>query len=155
MPWRTGILALSFFALVGIIQYPHVVAFVRDATAAERKIEVPVPGIAAPGSSTSTGANQADAQGETRVVPESQVTADDLKLIALEYINTDRALHGLPPVTMGSNPAAQQHADDMVAGRYLGHWWLDGRKPYMVYTETGGNSYVSENAARTGFTDAE
>ena len=151
MPWRTGILVLSFFALVGVIQYPRVMEFVRYSVATERKIEVPLPGIAA----QSPGQFSNEVQINTRVVPESQLTIGDLKLMELEYINTDRALHGLAPVTMGNNPAAQQHAEDMVSGRYLGHWWLDGRKPYMVYTETGGDSYVSENAARTGFTDTE
>ena len=55
---------------------------------------------------------------------------------------------------MGSNPAAQLHAEDMLAHEYLGHWWVDGRKPYMVYTETGGTSYVAENAAMDGWTSA-
>lgn len=155
MSWRTGILVLFFFALVGVIQYPRVTEFVQDVTAVERKIEVPLPGVAAPGAGEALFQQPIEARADTRLVPESQLTTNDLALMALEYINTDRALHGLAPVMMGSNPAAQLHAEDMVAGRYLGHWWLDGRKPYMVYTETGGDSYVSENAARTGFTDAE
>ena len=54
---------------------------------------------------------------------------------------------------MGSNPAAQLHALDMLEYGYLGHWWVDGRKPYMVYTQTGGTSYASENAAFSGWTD--
>ena len=64
-------------------------------------------------------------------------------------------MHGLEPVVLGENTAAQLHAEDMVAGRYIGHWWLDGRKPYMVYSQTNGTSYVSENVARTGFSEAE
>ena len=34
--------------------------------------------------------------------------------------------------------------------RLSGHWWVDGRKPYMVYSETGGTSYAAENM---GWTD--
>ena len=34
-------------------------------------------------------------------------------------------------------------------------WWADGRKPYMVYTQTGGTSYASENAATDGWTDRQ
>ena len=70
-------------------------------------------------------------------------------------INNDRAKYGFLPVTLGSNPAAQLHAQEMVAYGYLGHWWMDGRKPYMVYTQTGGTSYVSENASFRGWTDQE
>ena len=77
---------------------------------------------------------------------------DELREFALELINRDRSDHGLPPVAMGSNPAAQLHAEDMLAHEYLGHWWVDGRKPYMVYTQTGGTSYVAENAALDGWT---
>ena len=72
---------------------------------------------------------------------------------ALRLINADRARHGQRPVILGSNIAAQLHAQDMVEHGYLGHWWVDGRKPYMVYTQTGGTSYASENAAFSGWTD--
>ncbi len=47
------------------------------------------------------------------------------------------------------------HAYDMLEHSYLGHWWVDGRKPYMVYTQTGGTSYAGENAAFSGWTDRE
>ena len=40
----------------------------------------------------------------------------------------------------------------MLQHDYQGHWWADGRKPYMVYSETGGGSYVAENAASSGWT---
>ena len=74
---------------------------------------------------------------------------DCLRQQAVQLINEDRAKHGFHAVTMGSNRAAQLHAEDMVEHGYLGHWWVDGRKPYMVYTQTGGISYVSENAGST------
>ena len=72
---------------------------------------------------------------------------------ALGLINNDRAMHGLHPIVLGFNVAAQLHAQDMIEHGYLGHWWLDGRKPYMVYTETGGTSYARENAAFSGWTN--
>ena len=71
------------------------------------------------------------------------------------YVNFDRADHGLPPVVLGTNPAAQLHAEDMLEHQYVGHWWVDGRKPYMVYAQTGGTSYAFENAASMGWTDDE
>ena len=38
-----------------------------------------------------------------------------LRALALDLINNDRAAHGAPPVTLGLNPAAQLHAEDMLA----------------------------------------
>ena len=78
-----------------------------------------------------------------------------LRYHALRLINNDRAIHGLPPVVLGTNMAAQLHAEDMLINDYFGHWWADGRKPYMVYTQTGGTSYVAENVATSGWTDRE
>lgn len=153
MSVKTGIAVLFFFALVGVIQYPNVVEFVQDMSATDQTVAVPNPVIAAPGNPGSPGSNLDPSP--TRSVSKSDLTVEDLKLLALEYINEDRRLYNLEPVVMGSNPAAQMHADEMEEARYLGHWWLDGSKPYMVYSETGGMSYVSENAARTGFSEAQ
>ena len=80
---------------------------------------------------------------------------DSLRYLALRLVNNDRADHGLPPVVLGTNPAAQLHAEDMLEHNYQGHWWADGRKPYMVYTQTGGTSYAGENAASSGWTERE
>ena len=81
------------------------------------------------------------------------VELGELRQLALGLINQDRAARGLPPVALGTNPAAQLHAEDMLEHSYLGHWWVDGRKPYMVYSETGGSSYAHQNAASDGWTD--
>ena len=88
----------------------------------------------------------------------SKLSSDELNQLryhALQLINGDRATHGLSPIVLGTNIAAQLHAEDMLVNDYFGHWWADGRKPYMVYTQTGGTSYVSENAATGGWTDRE
>ena len=79
----------------------------------------------------------------------------ELRLYALDLINKDRAAHGLPPVVLGTNPAAQLHAEDMLKHDYFGHWWIDGTKPYMIYTLTGGKSYAAENASTSGWTERE
>ena len=76
---------------------------------------------------------------------------DRLRQLALDLVNKDRADHGLPPVSLGSNRAAQLHAQDLLTNDQFGHWWADGRKPYMVYTQTGGTSYASENVAVSGW----
>ncbi len=63
----------------------------------------------------------------------------------LELINAERARGGLHELTLGSNPAAQMHAEDMLEHGYNGHWWADGRDPTQVYSETGGRRYAQEN----------
>ena len=73
-----------------------------------------------------------------------------LRQQVLGLINTDRALHGVDPVALGTNAAAQDHANDMLVFGYLGHWWVDGKKPYMAYSQAGGTSYVAENVAVAG-----
>ena len=78
-----------------------------------------------------------------------------LRQYALGLINKDRADHGLPPVALGTNLAAQHHAQDMLEHDYFGHWWADGRKPYMVYSQFGGTSYAAENVAYSGFSNAQ
>ena len=88
----------------------------------------------------------------------SKLSSDELNQLryhALRLINEDRKAHGHQPVVLGDNIAAQLHAEDMLVNDYYGHWWADGRKPYMVYTQTGGTSYVSENVATSGWTDRE
>lgn len=47
------------------------------------------------------------------------------------------------------------HADEMLRHNYVGHLWVNGRKPYMVYSQTGGASYASENAVAAGYTDQQ
>ena len=82
--------------------------------------------------------------------PASQLgpdSIDNLRAAALSLINKDRADHDVDPVAMGSNTAAQLHADEMRACDYGGHWYINGQKPYMVYTQMGGTSYASENVA--------
>ena len=65
----------------------------------------------------------------------------------LDLINEDRAEHGLEPVVLGTNTAAQQHAEEMLSAGYLSHWNMDGLKPYMRYTLAGGYNYEAENAS--------
>ncbi len=95
---------------------------------------------------------------QTSMTSQQRLTAPDiqeLRVYVLELVNDDRSAHDLPPVALGHNEAAQLHAEDMLKHHYQGHWWTDGRKPYMVYSETGGTSYVSENAASSGWTKSK
>ncbi len=86
----------------------------------------------------------------TAIEPQDFDSVTALRSYVLDLINTDRADHGFAPVVMGTNSAAQDHANDMLTFGYLGHWWVDGKKPYMAYSQAGGTSYVAENAAVAG-----
>lgn len=77
----------------------------------------------------------------------------ELKQYMLGLINNDRSANDLPPVVLGTNTAAQQHADDMLANYFLSHWGTDGLKPYMRYTRTGGINFEAENSAYHGWYD--
>jgi len=74
---------------------------------------------------------------------------EELVEYALELINRDREANGLAPVTLGSNAAAQKHAEERLANGYLSHWGMDGLKPYMRYTLMGGVNYEAENGFMT------
>lgn len=74
------------------------------------------------------------------------VQQEQLVAYALELINNDRIDNGLNTVILGSNTAAQEHAEEMLVIDYMSHWGADGMKPYMRYTLAGGFNYEAENA---------
>jgi len=80
------------------------------------------------------------------ILDEKQSTGE-LITLALEEINADRLEHGLTPVKLGNNRAAQFHAEDMMDFEYFSHWNTNGVKPYVPYTENGGRANVKENIA--------
>ncbi len=73
--------------------------------------------------------------------------APELKLQMLDLINEERMAAGLGPVALGTNSAAQSHADDMLESCSSAHWGADGLKPYMRYTLAGGHQYNAENVS--------
>ena len=95
-----------------------------------------------------------DLQPDLSLIPSDGpevATIQELRLFALELINVDRQSHGAPPVRLGSNQAAQLHAEDSVRSGYVvGHWTSNGLKPYMLYTQTGGVGVMAENSAGQG-----
>jgi len=68
-----------------------------------------------------------------------------LKNYTLGLINADREAAGLALVTLSTVPSGQQHADSMAHYGTIGHWDVQGYKPYMRYTLLGGTGYVAEN----------
>ena len=96
--------------------------------------------------STSTATPQPQSSGQQLTPSEIQ----ELQRYAVELVNKNRAAHGLSPVTLGMNEAAQLHAEDMIEHGYKGHWWADGRDPTQVYSETGGTELCAGEYERLG-----
>jgi uncharacterized protein YkwD len=79
------------------------------------------------------------------------VAQEELVQHALDLINKDRAVFGLPPVELSTNQAAQAHAEDVFRTKRISHWMTNGEKPYMTYTRYGGEGSVQQNVAIAGF----
>ena len=65
----------------------------------------------------------------------------------LALINEARVAHGLTPVVLGENRAAQLHAEASLENCFSSHWGVDGLKPYMRYSLAGGYQYNAENGS--------
>ncbi len=76
----------------------------------------------------------------------------EYKRYMLELINAERRGAGLSPVALGDNVAAQLHAEAALEGCFGGHWGMDGLKPYMRYSLSGGYQSNSENGYRGSWT---
>ncbi len=106
-----------------------------------------------PTTPASTSPSSVATQSPTAPPITTQQAVSELVQYTLDLINKDRADHSLPSVTLGSNAAAQQHAENMFREFYLSHWDTDGMKPYMRYTLAGGMNNESENSAYSGWFD--
>ena len=73
------------------------------------------------------------------------------KRYMLELINAERIREGLEPVVLGSNVAAQLHAEASIEECFASHWDLDGLKPYMRYSLAGGYQANVENVAGSDY----
>ena len=69
----------------------------------------------------------------------------------LELINAERTRAGLNPVAIGSNVAAQLHAEAGLEHCFSGHWDIDGLKPYMRYSLAGGYQSNGENVTGSNY----
>ena len=69
----------------------------------------------------------------------------------LEMINDERERAGVPQVTIGSNRAAQAHAEAALEGCFTGHWGLDGTTPGMRYALAGGHQVNGENVTGVNY----
>ena len=69
------------------------------------------------------------------------------KMTMLRLINNQRQLAGVSPVKLSNNEAAQLHAEAMRDDCFVSHWGVDGMKPYMRYSTSGGYQTNAENVA--------
>ncbi len=95
-----------------------------------------------------------ESEPQTLIPSASLSGADALqesRQLMLDLINEERVRHGLKPVSMGSNAAAQAHADSMLARCTAAHWGSDGLKPYMRYSLAGGYQHNAENVSGLGY----
>ena len=65
----------------------------------------------------------------------------------LGLINAERRRAGVREVALGSNAAAQLHAESALDNCFLAHWGVDGLKPYIRYTLAGGYQSNAENVS--------
>ena len=110
---------------------------------------------------TTTGEEPDDKKGNT---PATTPTNDEIKLypnpvqrhqplkeLMLRLTNEERQKAGAPPVHLGTNPAAQLHAEAALRGCYSSHWDQWGLKPNHRYTLTGGTGSDAENVSGSDY----
>ena len=95
--------------------------------------------------------NRADEEVRGQQHPgESEAFAEYLPALKAEMlylINSERVRAQVPPLTFGANPAAQHHAENMMAYGYRSHWDIYGMTPQIRYTLAGGTNRVMQNIA--------
>jgi hypothetical protein len=77
------------------------------------------------------------------------VPQDELAEHALDVINAQIAKSIYPPFVLGTNAAAQQHANDMLTHDFASPWGTNGTTPNERYSLAGGTGYQSEVDYRT------
>ena len=69
----------------------------------------------------------------------------EAKAHVLAGLNQARQAAGAPALRLGTNNAAQLHAQDMLTHCYTSHWDTQGRPPHLRYAQHGGLAHNGEN----------
>ena len=77
----------------------------------------------------------------------ASATLPEIRSELLYLINSERVLARVPPLNLGFNASAQQHAENMMQYGYRSHWDVHGLTPQMRYTLAGGTNRVRQNIA--------
>ena len=125
--------------------FPPTIAPIPTAIPTPTPIPTATP-IPTPTPTPAATATPTDTPAPTPALPPAQRHLTE-KEYMLELINAERAKAGVPPVVLGDNIAAQLHADSALANCFTSHWGVDGLKPYMRYSLTGGYQSNGENAS--------
>ena len=95
---------------------------------------------------TATPIPTATASTSTQAVgPQPHLKHLEEKQLMLTLINAEREKAGVGPVVLGTNNAAQLHADVSLGNCFFSHWGIDGLKPHMRYSLAGGYQSNGEN----------
>ena len=86
-----------------------------------------------------------DTKAEASNIADPSQRHPDLKQYMLQLTNKERLQARAPLVQLGTNPAAQLHAEAALEGCYNSHWDQWGLKPNHRYTLTGGTGAGGEN----------
>ena len=92
-----------------------------------------------------------DTADERQQIPSPAQRHLQIKELMVTLTNQHRAAYGVPPVRLGSNPAAQLHAEAALEGCYSSHWDRWGLKPNHRYTLTGGTGAEGENVSGSDY----
>lgn len=82
---------------------------------------------------------------------------DQLRLYALKLINQDRQRFNLSSLELSKNNAAQLHAQELfeIKSQTPSHISLEGLKPYMAYSKSGGKGFSTQNVAIAGYNSSQ
>ena len=119
---------------------------------------VPMTGAAVPPSAIPSVAAPLASPTFAPTIPPTQpayLPANQRHLPEKEYmlglINAERSKAGVPPVALGTNDAAQLHAELSLANCVTSHWGSGGLKPYMRYSLAGGYQANGENVSGSDY----
>ena len=115
---------------------PSSIATPAQATSTRTPTATPTPVSAS--TPTASTSNQ-------RVGPQPHLKHLEQKEYMLTLINAEREKAGVDPVVLGTNDAAQLHADASLEHCFSSHWGVNGLKPYMRYSLAGGYQSNGEN----------
>ena len=124
-----------FVAIIGIVIW----SYVGDGI--EERWDIPISTTDLTGRADSVHNTEAEIQREA----DPTLRHLPLKQRMLTLTNQERQAAGVPPVRLGTNPAAQLHAEASLEGCYSAHWDQWGLKPNHRYTLTGGTGADAEN----------
>ena len=140
--------AIEFLINAGVIQVgSNIINTEKDSAESSRSVQNDTESQNMIGSENSIGsedAAQSAFTSETNLLGKS-------KQLMLDLINEEREKHGLRHVQIGTNTAAQTHAENMLETCTSSHWGTDGLKPYMRYSLAGGYQTNAENISGLGY----